>query len=234
MPNVFDRIFLEPFKRLAAQSASIAPQVITVIAILVAGGVLAFVVRLIVYWLLVAVRFDRWMARSGMGAAIERSGVFRSASDFVSRIAQGLVWFVTILAALNSFPSALTQALVIRLVNYVPGLIGAGLILLLGSVVSKFLGRATLLAAVNAQWSGARLVAGAVRVLIMSLAVAIALEELHIGRTVVLVSFGVLFGGLVIAASIAFGLALREVAQGWLQSKIERKVPEEERVLDHL
>jgi hypothetical protein len=234
MSNLFEKIFVEPFKRLAAQSAWITPAVITVIAVLVVGGVLAFLARQVVYWLLVAVRFDRWMARSGMGAAIERTGVFRSASDFVSRIAQGLVWLVTILAALSSVPSPLTAALVIRLVNYVPELIGAGLILLLGSVVSKFLARATLLAAVNAQWSGARLAAGAVRILIMSLAVAIALEELHIGHTVVLVSFGILFGGLVVAASIAFGLALRDVAQGWLQSKIERKLPEEERILDHL
>jgi len=45
-----------------------------------------------------------------------------------------------------------------------------------------------LLAAVNAGWSGARLIAGGVRLLVMSLTVVVALEQLRIGRTALLPS----------------------------------------------
>ena len=234
MPNLLERVLVEPFARLAEQSARIVPALITVLVILVVGGLVAYLVRHVVYWLLVAVRFDRWMARSGIGGTIERTGVFRSASDFGSRVVQGVVWLVTILAALSSIPSPLTGALVMRLVNYVPELIGAGLILLLGAVVSKFLARGALLAAVNAQWPAARLVAGGVRALIITLAAAMALEELHIGHAVVLLSFAILFGGIVIAGAVAFGLGARDIARAWLQSKIEKREPEDHHVLHHL
>ena len=106
--------------------------------------------------------------------------------------------------------------------------------LLLGSVISKFLARSTLLAAVNAQWAGARLLAGGVRVLVMSLAVVIALEQIRIGRTALLTSFAILFAGIVIAAAIAFGLAGRELARGWLEQRMRPQAKEEEEVFRHL
>ncbi len=108
------------------------------------------------------------------------------------------------------------------------------LVLLLGSLVSKFLARSTLLAAVNAQWAGARLLAGGVRVLVMSLAVVIALEQLRIGRTALLVSFAILFAGIVIGGAVAFGLAVRDLAREWLQAKMRARPPEDEEVFRHL
>jgi O-antigen ligase len=101
-------------------------------------------------------------------------------------------------------------------------------------VVSKFLARSALLAAVNAQWSGARLIAGGVRLLVMSLAVVIALEQLRIGRTALLVSFGILFGGVVLGGAIAFGFVAKDLAREWVQSNLRSRASEDEEVFRHL
>lgn len=234
MQNLFERAFLAPFQRLSQQLASVAEAMLTVVVILVIGGALAWALRQVVYRLLVAVQFDRLAERMGFARIIERAQVFRSASDFGARAAQGVLWLIIVLFALNAVDSEMTDNLVARFVNYVPDLMTAVLVLLLGSVISRFLGRSVLLAAVNAQWAGARLLAGGVRVLVMMLAVVIALEQLQIGRTALLAAFSILFGGIVVAAAIAFGLGARDMAREWLQSKVKGRETEDEEVLRHL
>lgn len=232
MPD-FLNIFVEPFNRLREQFASVMGPLFAMLVILIVGGAVAFLVRQVVYHLLVAVKFDRVVDTSGTTNSILRTGVFRSPSDFGARLVQSLVWVLVVLMALYA-GGQMTQALVERFISYIPAMVTAALVLLLGSAVSKFLARSTLLAAVNAQWAGARLLAGGVRVLIMFLAVVIALEQLQIGRTALLLSFAILFGGLVMAGSIAFGLGARDFVRDWLKGTTSQPKADEEDVLRHL
>ena len=235
MQGLVDRAFVEPTHRLAEQLRLVGPAVLTVVVILLAGGAVARLVRHLVHWLLVLLRFDRMVGQTGMASTIERTRIFRSPADFGARLVEGALWLLIVLLALSAVNTQLTQQMVVRFVSYVPALITASLVLLLGSMVSKFLARSALLAAVNAQWGGARLLAGGVRVLVMSLAVVVALEELRIGRTALIVTFAILFAGIVIAGAIAFGLGARDLAREWLRSKMQPPAPEdEEEVFRHL
>jgi len=234
MQTLIDRAFVEPFHRLAEQFGRVAPAVVSVLVILVVGGAVAWVVRRVAYRLLVALRFDHLAARTGMAGTIERTSIFRSPADFGARLVVGVLWLLIVLLALSAADTKLTQEMVARFVTYTPDLVTAALVLLLGSVVSKFLARSTLLAAVNAQWAGARLLAGGVRVLVMSLAVVVALEQLRIGRTALLVTFAILFAGIVMAGAIAFGLGARDLAREWLHAKVRPRGPEEEEIFRHL
>jgi hypothetical protein len=234
MHGLVSRIFFEPFHRLTEQLRLVGPAVVTVVLILLVGCVVAWVARRVVYRVLSWLRFDRLVAQTGMASTIERTRMFHSPADFGARLVEGAVWLLIILLALSAADTQMTQDLVVRFVNYVPDLVTAALVLLLGLVVSKFLARSTLLAAVNAQWAGARLLAGGVRVLVISLAVVIALEQLRIGRTALLVSFAILFAGIVIGGAIAFGLAARDLAREWLQAKMRARPPEDEEVFRHL
>lgn len=234
MQGLVERAYVEPIRRLAEQLKLVGPVIVTVLLILLVGGVVAWVTRRVVYRLLVMLRLDRLMAQTGMASTIERARIFRSPADFGARLVEGALWLLIILMALSAVNTELTQQMVTRFVNYVPALITGALVLLLGSLVSKFLARSALLAAVNAQWGGARLLAGSVRVLVMSLAVVVALEELRIGRTALLVSFAIFFAGIVIAGAIAFGLGARDLAREWLRKKTQPGSPEDEEVFRHL
>jgi hypothetical protein len=233
MRSLFDRMLIDPFNRIADQSAHVVPILIMVLVTLIIGGFLAFVARWLTFRLLQLARFDRLVQRTGFSSMIERTGVFRSPSDLGARFVQGLVWLFTILFALNAADTPASAGLVMRFVDYIPNIIAAGLVLLLGVVVSRVISRSALLAAVNAQWPGARLIAGGVRVLVMTLAVVIALEQLHIGSLPLLVAFAIVFAGIVFALAIAFGLGARDMARQWLEAKIRGSVAEEE-VFRHL
>ena len=233
MRSLFDRMLLDPFNRIADQSAHVVPILIMVLVTLIIGGFLAYVARWLTLRLLQLARFDHIVQRTGFSSMIERTGVFRSPSDLGARFVQGLVWLFTILFALNAAGTPASVGLVTRFVDYIPNIIAAGLVLLLGVVVSRVISRSALLAAVNAQWPGARLIAGGVRVLVMTLAVVIALEQLHIGSLPLLVAFAIVFAGIVFALAIAFGLGARDMARQWLESKVRGSVAEEE-VFRHL
>ena len=233
MRRLFDRMLIDPFNRIADQSAHVVPILIMVLVTLIIGGFLAFVARWLTFRLLQLARFDRLVQRTGFSSMIERTGVFRSPSDLGARFVQGLVWLFTILFALNAADTPASAGLVMRFVDYIPNIIAAGLVLLLGVVVSRVISRSALLAAVNAQWPGARLIAGGVRVLVMTLAVVIALEQLHIGSLPLLVAFAIVFAGIVFALAIAFGLGARDMARQWIEAKVRGSVAEEE-VFRHL
>jgi hypothetical protein len=233
MRSLFERMLIDPFNRLADQSAHVIPILIMVTVTLVVGGFLAFVARWLTYRLLQLARFDQLVQRTGFSSMIDRVGVFRSPTDLGARFMQGVVWLFVILFALSAADTPASAGLVTRFVDYIPNLIAAGLVLLLGVAVSRMVSRSALLAAVNAQWPAARLIAGGVRVLVMTLAVVIALEQLHIGSMALLVAFAIVFAGIVFALAIAFGLGARDMARQWLEAKVRSSVAEEE-VFRHL
>jgi hypothetical protein len=94
----------------------------------------------------------------------------------------------------------------------------------LGSLISAFLRRSVLIGAVNAGLPSARLLAGFVHTALMILFAAMALEHLGVGRQIIVVSFTILFGGVVFALSLAFGLAGRDLAREFLD-RLARKPP---------
>ncbi|HEV8385220.1 MAG TPA: hypothetical protein VGQ11_10150 [Candidatus Acidoferrales bacterium] len=237
MWELLKRALIEPFSRLNLELGKVLPALLTIAIILLIGCALAIIVRRVTTTVLRWVRFDHMVEGTTFGTAVESSRLLPSPSEFVGRMAQGFVWLVTILFALSAADTQVTQSLVTRFFDYIPDMITAVLVLLLAVAVSKFLARSVLLAAVNAQWPAAKFIAGGVRVLVMSLGVLVALEQLRIGRTALLVAFAILFAGVVIAAAIAFGLAARDLAKDWLRSRMPPTQPreeEQEEVFRHL
>src|SRR2546426_473358 len=64
--------------------------------------------------------------------------------------------------------------------------------------------------------------------------VATALPHLGIGKEMVLVAFGITFGGLVFALALAFGLGGRSIARELLERRLHREAPPERERLTHL
>jgi hypothetical protein len=90
-------------------------------------------------------------------------------------------------------------------------------------VLANFLSQAALIGAVNAQVAGAPLIAAAVRWLVLVFGGAAALTQLGIAREMVLLAFGIAFGGSVLALALAFGLGGTEVAREILESRLRKK-----------
>ena len=96
------------------------------------------------------------------------------------------------------------------------------------------MGQGLLIAAVNAGVPEARLLARAAHWGVLLFAVATALTHLGIGKEMVLVAFGITFGGLIFALALAFGLGGRAIARELLMRRLRRESPPAEERLTHL
>jgi hypothetical protein len=100
-------------------------------------------------------------------------------------------------------------------------------------LIAIFLGQAALIAAVNAQMESARLLGRSVRWFIIILSLTMALYHLGIAEKVIIAAFTIIFGGIVLALSIAFGWGGRELAKDFLE-RLYRKKEKGEGGQDHI
>jgi len=219
METFWEKAIVEPLRQVGQQAVASLSSLMGVLVLILLGLVVGWLAKELVYHLLRLLRFDRLCDRLGVAPEIERLGLARSCSYLAGQIAQGIIILTALLAGLNAMRSQWTQNLVERFFAYVPHLLAALVVLVVGALVSRFLGRSVLIAAVNAHMPSAKLLAGLTRFFVMTLSVVAALDELGIGRTTIIVTFAILFGGLVTAAAIAFGLGARDLARDLLQAQ---------------
>jgi hypothetical protein len=139
----------------------------------------------------------------------------------VANIAYGLVLMVTLLMGLTAINVSVTTAVIQRFFGWIPNVMISAIVLVSGYLLSKFTGRSVLLTAVNAEIRSARLISLAVQVLIMVFTIAVSLEQLGIAKNTIIVAFSILFGGLVLSLSIAFGLGGRDLARDFLERRVK-------------
>jgi hypothetical protein len=219
--------------RLADRLTAVVPGLL-VMAILVALGlVVGLLARALVSAIARAVGFNRHMERWGMAASLRRAGVLRSPAEALGVVAFWVVFLVFASLGIDALGVAGTGATGL-LFEFLPTLFAALLILLVGWLMANFLSQRILIAAVNAGLPEARLLARAAHWGVLLFAIAMALTHLGIGRSMVLVAFGITFGGLVFALALAFGLGGRHAARALLERRLRRESPPDREHLTHL
>jgi len=227
MKDVFDEVIRTTLVELGARFRDFVPNLLAMLVLLAVGILVAVAIRFSVGFVLKWLAFDRFSERTGISTVLQKGGI-RAAPSRV--LALTLAWLVLAVFVLLSV-AALDLTAAVNLVNeafaYLPNLLVAGALVLLGSLVAGFVRRSVLIAAVNAGVGSARLVASGVQVALLVLFAAMALEHLGLGRQVILTSFTILFGGVVLALALAFGLAGRDMARESLERMRSRR-PEDD------
>jgi len=220
MDNFINQALLKPLELLGHQVLNVLPNVLAMGIILLGGLLTAWSLGFFAERLLRVIGFDHLCDRLGMNAALLRGGVKTDPSRIVGR---SIYWTVTVLAsiaALGALNLTPINQFAQSLLAYVPHLVTAAVILLSGYFLSNFVSRAVLIAAVNAGLPPARLIATCSRWGIQALAAAMALEQLGIAQHIVVVGFGITWGGIVLAGAIAFGLGATDLAKGFLERRL--------------
>jgi uncharacterized membrane protein (UPF0182 family) len=197
------------------------PHVLAMISLLLVGLLIAWLVSFVVRYLLQWGRFDSVAQHFGASQLLERAGL-PAASVVVASVLFWLVWAAFMLSGLGALGVSGIETLSANFVNFLPRLAVAVVILVVGLLAANFAWRTTLLAAVNANLPSARLLSGAVRWLIATLAVAMALEQIGVAKTIMLTAFAIAFGAVMLGVAIAIGIGGGHVARRLL----ERQFPE--------
>lgn len=220
MNQFVEQTLLGPLELLGHHLLAILPNVFAMGIILLAGLALAWAFGAFVERVLRVVGFDHLCDRLGINTALLRGGIKNDPSRLIGRTLYGTMIVLASIAALGALNLAPINQFAQSLLAYVPHLVTAAVILLAGYFLSNFASQAVLIAAVNAGLPPARLIAACSRWGLQILAGAMALEQLGIAEHIVVVGFGITWGGIVLAAAIAFGLGSADLAKEFLERRL--------------
>jgi hypothetical protein len=225
------RIAGDAMTRTASQVADFLPGVAVSLALLGGAAILAVLVRRVVARALRGLDVEHRAEQFGLAMLAEWSAS-RSPSQVIARIAQWTILILGLLLALTALDATMPSQFALSVFGYVPHLLAALLIFLVGSLTARFLARSLLISAVNMQIHSARLLSLTVKWLVLIVTVAMALDHLGIGRSVLLLAFGLLFGGIVLALALAIGLGAKETVSRALERQFAE--PGSHDKLDHV
>jgi hypothetical protein len=233
MGQLWQEPFTEAFRETMHGIALFLPRILVMLLLLAIGLVVGWIVKTVLLRVLRTLRLDAVSERAGLALALQRAGIRRSASQLVGLIAFWLIFLFFCFAGLNVLAvTAATDAMHLIL-QYLPHLLAALLVLLTGWLLANFLAQATLIAAVNAQFFGARFLATGVRWGVLCLTMAMVLTQLGIAKEVVVAAFSIAFGGVVLALALAFGLGAKDHAKKFLDRTLEEH-PDHQNDISHL
>jgi hypothetical protein len=203
-------VFIEAFDRLRAVLAADLPSIVAMLVVILGSVALAFVARAVLRWSLTRVGFDTRAREWGMttGRGIEPH---HEPSWLVAR---GTFWIVVATGVALAFAvlgASSTSAVGLALLGFLPHLVVGALVLLVGIGAARFLERSVLIGAVNQGIRQARLLALAVKWIVLVLAAAMALQHVGVGGALPTIAFTIVIGGIVLAAALAVGLGARDV-----------------------
>ena len=231
--NAFFKLIFNPLAEMFHEFLRYAPNILAMLTIFIVGIILARLIRYGLRKLLVTIKFDSWSDRMGFTVMMRKGDVWTKPTEAINRV---VFWFIVLLflmIGLNALQMKAIDNLVAQFFLYLPRMFSAVLILFIGYLVAGFLSRTALIALVNSGYHYAKLLAETVRLLLIVLILAMALEQLQVAPNIVVAAFSIIFGGIVIALAIAFGVGGIETARRIIeQGAAEREKAKQD--IEHL
>ncbi len=226
----FDQALRLASARIVESIANFLPGALVFFALVVVAVVAAVAVRYVLRRALTSLDFDRRSELLGISLADWTPS--RSASALVASVAFWTILGLGLLLGLTALDAALPSQFAVSVLEYVPHVVAAAAIMVVGGLTARFLARAILIGAVNMGLQSARLMSLGVKWLVLVIAAAMALDHIGIGRTVMLLAFSIVLGGVVLAVALAVGLGARDAVSRALERHLRE--PARDDRLDHV
>jgi hypothetical protein len=194
--------------------------VLVMLGIMIAGSIFSWLVSWAVEKLLILFRFDKWAGDVGMTTFLERGGVRSQPSTIISRI---IFWILIVtffsfgltyvgLPQFTEYASRITSAL--------PYIVISTIIVIVGMIFSTFLSRVIYMACENANIGYGEVISKSVRIFLVVITFGIVFEYMGIGSTIISISFLIIFGGVILALSLAVGIGLSGLITDFIKDKV--------------
>jgi hypothetical protein len=208
-----------------AQLLSILPAVLGAIVILVAGY---FIAKLFERWtdgLLYRLNFNKVAERGGLSEAMGRTGTRLDPIHAVGKLLFWLVMLVVILLASSALGLESINVMFGTMLSYIPTLISAIVIVILGMIVGEFVRAVVLVSA--GRVAGVPVLARIAKAAVVTIAIFMAVQQLGVAPEIVTAAFTLILGAFALAAGLAFGLGGRhlaaEITRRWLEEGRARR-----------
>jgi Conserved TM helix len=215
-------VLLEPARTVLAQISQFTINALLVLIILLIGWLLSKVVKSVVSKTLKTAKLNELSSRIELDKLLSKGGITYSLSDLIGVICYWLGLLITFMVAVNSVGLTVAADLLNKVVLYIPNVIAALFILILGMFVSTLLKNIVQTAANNAGLNQSKLLAQIVETVVITFAVFVSLEQLQIGIHITELTVSIILGSLGLGLALAFGLGCKEIAGKFVAELIEK------------
>ena len=222
----WNAILLDPIRVFFGQLVGFLPNLLAVLAILVGGWIAAKVIQTVLVRLLTAVKADSLAERIQFAEMLARGGIERTFSQLVGAMAYWIVMLVVLVAALNALQLTATAELLQRLVGFLPTIVTAIVVLILGILAAGFLAATVRTIASNAGIAQAPVLGQFAQALVIIFSVVVALQQVQI--QFVGDAFLIILGALSFGLALAFGLGCKDLVGRWMSDLVDRLSPPHE------
>lgn len=215
--STWGQVLTLSFQNLWVGVINFVPNLVVAIVILVVGWLIGALLGRAVWQVFKSLKVDEALRRAGFESFLHRGGVRLDSGAFIGALVK---WFVIVVFLVAAFDvlglNQVNMFLQDVVLGYLPRVIVAALVLLVGGVVGDVIGRVVSTSAKTAGIHSANFAGAIAKWAVWVFAILVAFSQLGIGA-----AFSqTLFTGIVIAISLAlglsFGLGGQEAAAGFI------------------
>jgi len=189
------------------------PRLVGFLVILLVGWLVGIAVCKALTALLRKVGFDRLSNRIGMTNIERRMGMKMDSAQLLGRVAFWFIFLLFLVPATDALGLPTVSSTLTSLVDYIPNIFVAILVLFLGTLLGVFAGDIVRGTTTASRVGNPEVFGNITRWAIIGFSCLIALQQLQIAPALITVLFTAIVGGLALAFGLAFGLGGRESAQ---------------------
>jgi small-conductance mechanosensitive channel len=207
---------MDSFREAFNQVVQLAPKVLAMVVVLVLGYLIARIVARAITVLSQKIGLEVAAERSGLADSMQHMGIKRNVSAIVGTIVFWLLMCVFIMAAVNILGLQDVSLAMYSVVSYIPKLLVATLVVVIGLLVASFLRGVVATSADRVGLTYAEHLANGFYYVLVLVTFHAALT--HLGMNLELLENMILiaFGALAVGFALAFGLGGRDVIGGIL------------------
>ena len=210
--DTVNAILVPSGKMVLAQVGQFVGSVLLVLILFIIGWLFSkYIIKNGVTNLLKILKLDDLSRRIELDSILAKGGIDNGLSELIGLICYWLSLLVTFVVALNAVGLTVAADLLQRVVLFVPNIIAAVFILIVGMFAAVLVRNIVRVSANNAGISQANLFGNIAEVVIMVFAAAIALEQLQIGVRIIDLTISIILGSFGLGFALAFGLGCKDI-----------------------
>ncbi len=215
-------VVMDSVREMLTRVGVFIPRLIGVLLILIIGWLIAKLIETVIVRVLKLVRLDTLSERSGASNFLAKGGIKYTLSELLGVLMYWLMMLIVIMTALNALQWTVAAELLNKVVAFIPNIIVAIFVLVIGMFVSAVLAGVVRTAASNAGIKQARLLGQITQVVVIVFAAVIALEQLNIGKIIIASAVQIVLAALGLGLAIAFGVGCKDIAGKYVSDLIKK------------
>ncbi len=205
------QVVIDSLTQLSGTVAAFLPSLAATVLILGVGWLVSKALEIAAVRVLRRVGLDEASSRLGLPRFLERAGIESPPSSITARLLFWVLMLTFVLSAVETLGLTAVTTTIDRLIAFLPDVITAGLILVLGLLLARFSRSVVASAAAAVNVGEATRLGAATQSLVVLVVAVLALEQLGIDTQILTTIISVAFAAAGLTLGIAFALGARPV-----------------------